>query len=85
MRWVPIALVLAFAGSPAFADHHLVKRALQEARCTPASLKQVVGPPGALIYEARCTGPSQRTLTLVCTSKLCFPDDHSAHGPEDED
>jgi predicted dinucleotide-utilizing enzyme len=77
---------LALVGaSPALADHHLVKRALQEARCTPASLKQMDGASGTLVYQAVCSGAAGRVLTIVCTTERCFPDDHAAHAQDDED
>jgi hypothetical protein len=85
MKRIAIASMALIGASPALADHHLVKRALQEARCIPASLKQVEGASNTLTYLAVCTGASKRVLTIVCTSKRCFPDDHAAHGKDDED
>lgn len=79
-----VALAL-LAPSPAKADHHLQKRALQEARCIPASLKQVSGDRDNVVYEARCKGARERMLLLICTASRCVIDDHRSHDPEDED
>lgn len=82
----PLIIVLALlAPSPAMADHHLQKRALQEARCIPASLKQVSGDRDNVVYEARCRGAKERMLLLVCTASRCVIDDHGSHDTEDED
>lgn len=79
------AAILIFS-SAASADHHLVKRALQEARCLPASLREVSRPGPNLVLEARCKGRGDRRITLLCTPARCVMDDHGSHAPDqDED
>ena len=67
------------------AEHHLVERALQEARCIPASVRETSRSGGSVTYAAECRDASRRALTLVCTLSRCFIDDHGAHDREIEE
>lgn len=82
--------MLAFAAtlsSPtiASAEHHLVKRALQEANCLPASVDEVSRSGENLVLEARCKGSTNRRLILLCTPVRCAVDDHGRHAPEEDE
>ncbi len=80
-----IAAAAALLAAPASADHHLLKRALQEARCTPREVREVSNAGGSFVYEARCIEGGNRVLALVCTATRCLADDHGRHSPDDED
>lgn len=82
---IALLAVLGLSADPAVADHHFVKRALQEARCLPASLTELTRNEGTLVYEARCRGAAGRVLTLVCTPARCVADDHASHDTNEED
>ncbi|WP_407521946.1 hypothetical protein [Methylobacterium oryzisoli] len=61
--------------SPALADHHRLKRALQDARCIARSTT-VVERQGALtVYDVTCLGPEPDRVLIVCNGRVCRPDD----------
>lgn len=69
----------------ASAEHHLLKRALQEANCLPASVEELSRSGENLVFEARCKGSTNRRLTLLCTPARCAVDDHGRHAPEEDE
>lgn len=79
------AAAMLVAPMPAAADHHLVKRALQEARCIPATFRRTDEQGRPSTYTVECRGRPRRTLTLVCTAARCFVDDHRGHERDDEE
>lgn len=85
MKCICIAATAAILATPAAADHHLLKRALQEARCTPREIRELPGSGGNLVYKARCMEAGDRVLALVCTPTRCLADDHARHSPDEED
>ena len=83
-----VAILVATAAvlvTPANAGHHLLKRALQEARCTPREVREIAKDGVNLVYEARCREAGDRVLAVVCTSTRCLADDHGRHPPDEED
>lgn len=79
------AAALLAAVAPARADHHLQKRALQEARCLPRSVDEISRSNDNVAYLVICSDASARRLVLVCTPSRCLADPHGEHDDgEDE-
>ena len=78
-----VAVVAGMLGT-ALADHHLQKRALQEARCMPASMREASRSGGNVAYSVVCDDAASREITLVCTPTRCVADAHSEHSGADE-
>lgn len=85
MKFACIAAAAAVLVTPAKADHHLLKRALQEARCTPREVREIAKDGLNLVYEARCREAGDRVLAVVCTSTRCLAGDHGRHSPDEEE
>ena len=82
---IVVMLTIPLISTAAMGDHHLVKRALQEAKCIPQSVQTVQGSAPNLVLEASCLGGPERKVTIVCTRTRCLADDHEAHGPGEDD
>lgn len=81
--WVTAILGL----TPTLADAGMerqLKRALQEARCIPASVKEIQASPRRTVYSVTCRGGTPRQFTAICTVTGCFMDAHSEHRDVDE-
>jgi hypothetical protein len=59
---------------PAWATHHLLKRALQQANCIPHATQQILNDGVRAIYDVTCVGSSPGRVTIVCTSFICLRD-----------
>lgn len=66
------------------ADHHLLKRALQEARCIPASATRVAGEASVTAYEVVCRG-APRNLVVVCDARACRAETADHHDRADDE
>lgn len=84
MRACLSLLALSVSGVPAFADHHLEKRALMEARCIPAEMREASRAGAHVAYEVTCNDAAARRITLVCGPTRCAVDAHAEHSEDDE-
>ncbi|WP_244424699.1 hypothetical protein [Methylobacterium nodulans] len=83
-RRLLLALAALLATAPAQADHHLLKRALQQAGCIPRATTQVLRDGARAIYDVTCLGPDPDRVTIVCTGRVCLPDNPDHHDLLDE-
>lgn len=70
--------------SPALADHHRLKRALQDARCIARSTVVVMRQGALTVYDVTCLGPVPDRVLIVCNGRVCRPDDPAHHSQDEE-
>ncbi|QRE78154.1 hypothetical protein F1D61_32505 (plasmid) [Methylobacterium aquaticum] len=82
------AVGIGLAGSasllPAQADHHQLKRALQDARCIPVKTTVTQHQGTMIIYDVDCLGRSPDRVFVVCNGRVCMSDDPSNHSSDDD-
>ena len=82
------ALGVGLAGAayvlPALADHHRLKRALQNARCIPMKTVVVQHQGAMIVYDVDCVARSPDRVFVICNVRVCLPDDPDHHNVEDE-
>ncbi|GJD98728.1 MULTISPECIES: hypothetical protein [Methylobacterium] len=83
-RLALLALGAMLAAGPAQADHHLLKRALQQAGCIARSTSLIQRDGPRTVYDVTCLGSTPDRVIVVCTGRICLPDDPRHHGAEDE-
>ena len=70
-RIVLLLAVLYTAALPAVASDAAFSRALDEAGCSPASVRASVRENGVTAYEVTCIGNPVRKLAVFCTGNSC--------------
>lgn len=79
-----MVLGLLLATVPAQADHHLLKRALQEARCIPLRVERIPGQSAIVAYAVACLRPP-RALVVVCDARACRAEVAEHHDRDDDE
>ena len=81
MRRTALALT-CLASTGALAEDLRLKRILQESRCIPRDVQEIVGLDGHVTYEVVCRSARSRLIYVVCAPRLCalaggsgYPDD----------
>ena len=70
MRRTAIALI-CLASTGALAEDLRLKRILQESRCIPRDVREIVGLDGHVTYEVACRAARPRLVYVVCAPRLC--------------
>ena len=83
-RLALLALGAMLAVGPAQADHHLLKRALQQAGCIARDTTLVLRDGARTVYDVTCLGRFPDRVLVVCTGRVCLPDDPDHHSADDE-
>ncbi|MFE1597275.1 hypothetical protein [Methylobacterium sp. ID0610] len=80
-----LALTAMVIAAPAQAGHHQLKRALQQAGCIPRATSILLRDGPRSVYDVICLGTTPDRVIIVCTGRLCMPDNPDHHDVLDED
>jgi hypothetical protein len=84
LRLTLLTVGAMLAVGPAQADDHLLKRALQQAGCIARNTSLVLRDGARMVYDVTCLGLSPDRVLIVCTGRVCMPDDPNHHSLNEE-
>ncbi|GJE02837.1 hypothetical protein [Methylobacterium isbiliense] len=84
LRLTPLTVGAMLAVGPTQADHRPLKRALQQAGCIARNTSLVLRDGARSIYGQTCLCQSPDRVLVVCTGRICLPDDPDHHSADDE-
>ncbi|WP_053080493.1 hypothetical protein [Methylobacterium variabile] len=84
LRLTLLSVGTMLAIGPAQADHHLLKRALQQAGCIARNTTLVLRDGARSVYDVTCLGLSPDRVLVVCTGRVCLTDDPDHHDADGE-
>ncbi|ACA17858.1 hypothetical protein M446_3473 [Methylobacterium sp. 4-46] len=83
--WAAALLAAAAPAATALAEpRSQLKQALQLARCIPRAVAVTLREGAMTVYDVACLGPSPDRVVVVCTGRVCLPDDPDHHDGPDE-